>query len=42
MTISEIRFDDRKSDTAVKGDVISIPVPEKVRRSDKLYVLVEN
>ena len=42
MTISEIRFDDRKSDTAVKGDVISIPVPEKVRRSDKLYVLVED
>ncbi len=42
MTISEIRFDDRKSDTAIKGDVISIPVPEKVRRSDKLYVLVEN
>ena len=42
MTLSEIRFDDRKSDTAVKGDVISIPVPEKVRRSDKLYVLVEN
>ncbi len=42
MTISEIRFDDRKSDTAVKGDVISIPVPEKVRRSDKLYVLVKN
>lgn len=42
MTISEIRFDDRKSDIAVKGDVISIPVPEKVRRSDKLYILVEN
>lgn len=42
MTISEIRFDDRKSDTAVKGDVISIPVPEKVRRSDKLYILVDN
>ncbi|MDD6001315.1 MAG: U32 family peptidase [Bacteroidales bacterium] len=42
MTISEIRFDDRKSDTAIKGDVISIPVPEKVRRSDKLYILVEN
>lgn len=42
MTISEIRFDDRKSDTAGKGDVISIPVPEKVRRSDKLYILVEN
>lgn len=42
MTISEIRFDNRKSDTAVKGDVISIPVPEKVRRSDKLYILVEN
>lgn len=42
MTISEIRFDDRKSDTAVKGDVISIPVPEKVRRSDKLYILVVN
>ena len=42
MTISEIRFDDRQSPTATKGDVISIPVPEKVRRSDKLYVLVEN
>ena len=42
ITISEIRFDDHQSNTAVKGDVISIPVPEKVRRSDKLYVLVEN
>ena len=42
MTLSEIRFDDRQSPTATKGDVISIPVPEKVRRSDKLYILVEN
>ena len=42
ITLSEIRFDDRQSDSAKKGDVISIPVPEKVRRSDKLYVLVEN
>jgi len=42
ITLSEIRFDDRQSDSAKKGDVISIPVPEKVRRSDKLYILVEN
>ena len=42
ITLSEIRFDDRQSNSAIKGDVISIPVPEKVRRSDKLYILVEN
>lgn len=42
ITLSEIRFDDRQSNSAKKGDVISIPVPEKVRRSDKLYILVEN
>ena len=41
-TINEIRLDDKQVETAVKGNVISLPVPEKVRRSDKIYILVEN
>ena len=40
--VTEIRIDDKQSQCAVKGQVVSIPVPEKVRRSDKIYVLVEN
>ncbi len=37
--VSEIRKDLNSVDTAKKGDLISIPVPEKVRRNDKLYKL---
>jgi len=39
LTIDEIRKDLTATDLATKGDIISIPVPEKVRRADKLYVL---
>ena len=37
----EIRYDLKPVDTAHKGQRISIPVPEKVRPSDKLYKLVK-
>ena len=40
-TVKEIRKDLKPVKSAQKGDVISIPVPEKVRRSDKLYKLVK-
>lgn len=40
-TVKEIRKDLKPVDNAQKGDVISIPVPQLVRRSDKLYKLVK-
>lgn len=40
LTADEIRFDLKPVDEAVKGQNISIPVPEKIRPSDKLYKLV--
>ncbi len=40
-TIKEIRKDNKPVRTAVKGDIVSIPVPEKVRRSDKFYKLLK-
>lgn len=40
-TVPEIRVDLKVVDTALKGQKFSIPVPEKVRRADKLYKLVE-
>ena len=39
--VSEIRVDTKPTDKAVKGSRISIPVPTKVRPSDKLYKVVE-
>ena len=42
LTASEIRYELEPVDEAVKGQSISIPVPEKVRPSDKLYILVKN
>ena len=39
--VREIRVDLKNVEQAVKGDTISVPVNEKVRRSDKLYKLVE-
>lgn len=41
LNADEIRFDLKSVDEAVKGQSISIPVPEKVRPSDKLYKLVQ-
>ncbi len=40
-TAREIRVDDRKTTMAEKGNTISIPVDQTVRRSDKLYKLVD-
>ncbi len=40
-TVPEIRVDLKIVDKALKGQKFSIPVPEKVRRADKLYKLVE-
>lgn len=39
MKIQEIRIERTSSKTAVKGDVCSVPVPEPVRRNDKVYKL---
>ncbi len=38
--IKEIRVDLKLVDTAKKGEYCSIPIPEKIRRSDKVYVLL--
>jgi putative protease len=37
--VEEIRLDLTAVETAKRGDVISVPISEKVRRSDKLYIL---
>ena len=42
ITADEIHFDNGPVDKAVKGQAVSIPVPEKIRPSDKLYKLVSN
>ncbi len=39
--VREIRVDDRVVETAGKGERCSVPVERKVRRSDKLYRLVD-
>ena len=40
-TVEEIRFDLRPVQTAVQGQHISIPLPKKIRPSDKLFKLVK-
>lgn len=40
-TIKEIRVDLKPVEFAEKGQVCSIPIPEKIRRADKLYRVVE-
>lgn len=40
-TINEIRVNDIPTDTVHKGDIISIPLPDRVRPADKLYKLVD-
>ncbi len=37
-TVSELRFDLKPVDSVKKGQLFSMPVPEKVRPSDKLYI----
>ncbi len=39
-TITEIRKDLGKIEQAEKGDLVSIAMPEKIRRADKLYKLI--
>jgi putative protease len=41
MDASEIRFDLKPVDTAHKGEHVSMPVPVKIRPSDKLFKLVK-
>jgi len=40
--VKEIRFELKQVDTAQKGQAISLPINEYIRRSDKLYKLVPN
>jgi putative protease len=41
LKVSEIQVERENVETAVKGEHFSIPVPGIIRRSDKLYKLVE-
>ena len=38
LKVNEIRVDLKETDKAIKGEYCSIPVAEKLRRSDKLYL----
>ena len=40
--IEELRVDKKKTKIARQGEVCSIPVPDFLRRSDKLYKIVDN
>ncbi len=40
-TVSEIRFDLKPVEEGVKGQRISVPIDEVIRRADKLYKLVD-
>lgn len=40
--VEELRFDEKPVEEVVKGQIISMPVSEKVRRADKLYKVVDN
>ena len=42
MTIDELRVDYKVVNEAVKGDLVSFKVNEKIRPSDKLFKLVKN
>ena len=41
-TADEIRYDLKPVEVAKKGQHISIAMPQKVRRNDKLFLVVEN
>ncbi len=41
MIVKELRFDGKKTDKVLKKQTISMPVPKKIRRSDKLYKLID-
>ncbi len=40
--VSEIRVDEKEASEAKQGEHCSIPIPDFLRRSDKLYKLVDN
>ena len=40
-TIKEIRVDLKSVDKALKGSICSIPIPEVIRRADKMYRIVD-
>jgi U32 family peptidase len=42
LKVEQLRVDGLDSGKAVKGEHITIPVPERIRKSDKLYKLVES
>ena len=42
LTADEIRFDLKPVATAPQHELVSIPVPEKVRPNDKLFKLIKN
>jgi putative protease len=42
VTVSELRLDLAPVPSVKKGDVFSLPVPQVVRRGDKVYRKVEN
>jgi len=39
--VAEVRVDLKNVDTSSRGEYCSIPVPEKIRRNDKLYKVVD-
>lgn len=41
MVVDEIRVDLKSVDKAVKGELFSMKVPEKIRRSDRLYKMIK-
>ena len=41
MNIESLFKDEKKVDSAVKGDEITFPVSEKVRPNDKLFLIVD-
>ncbi|MBN1926835.1 MAG: U32 family peptidase [Prolixibacteraceae bacterium] len=41
-TVNEIRVDLKNTSLAKKGERCSVPLPEKIRRSDKLYKIVDS
>ena len=40
MTVGELRVDLKPTDSVKKGDLFSMPTIEKIRRNDKLYVVM--
>lgn len=42
MQVAEIRYNEERVETAEKGWTISLPITEKLRRSDKLFKIVDS